>query len=664
MTETAAGAASNRLLQQIQRSDPPAFALLHRPDSDAGPEQVELLVGDVARVDCLADLPLPETAPLTTGGAARHDFLAVVPFAQIRERGFACRNDGEPILSMAVHDQARISVSDAVRSIADMPIALQDADFDIDDDTYADMVRTILADEIGQGAGSNFVIKRSFVATIPQFGVDKALAIFRRLLLSEVGAYWTFLVHTGTRTFVGATPERHASLEGGALVMNPISGTYRYPASGPRFPELLSFLSDRKEAEELYMVVDEELKMMARVCDAGGRVDGPYLKEMAQLAHTEYLLRGHSSHDVRDILRETMFAPTVTGSPLENACRVIARHEPTGRGYYSGVLALVGRDGDGPVLDSSILIRTADIDRSGRLQLGVGATLVRLSDAESEVAETRAKAAGMLAALGAREDGAADPPAGPRRRSREKSRRIANHPEVRSALRVRNAKLARYWLEEEGSRDRAVPQLSGRRVLVIDAEDTFTAMLRRQLRALGLVVLTRPYHDVRDVADFDLVVVGPGPGDPRDGGDAKIAALRDITRRLIADEVPFLAVCLGHQVLAAVLGLAIRRKRVPSQGEQREVDLFGRRQVVGFYNTFAAWCAKDRIELPGLPDPVEVSRDVRSGEVHALRGRRFASLQFHPESILTQDGPTILRELLTALIGRDLDATMDVRLSS
>jgi len=64
---------------------------------------------------------------------------------------------------------------------------------------------------------------------------------------------------------------------------------------------------------------------------AGGRVVGPFLKEMARLAHTEYLVEGHSTMDPRRILFETMFAPTVTGSPLESACRVISQHRSTQR---------------------------------------------------------------------------------------------------------------------------------------------------------------------------------------------------------------------------------------------------------------------------------------------------------------------------------------------
>ena len=149
------------------------------------------------------------------------------------------------------------------------------------------------------------------------------------------------------------------------------------------------------------MVVDEELKMMSAVCPDGGRIRGPFLKRMSRLTHTEYLLEGRSALDPREVLRRTMFAPTVTGSPMGNACAVIARHETTPRGYYAGVLARFTPRRGGVDLDAPILIRTAYVDGAGRVRVPVGATLVRHSDPAGEVAETRAKAAGMLTALGA-----------------------------------------------------------------------------------------------------------------------------------------------------------------------------------------------------------------------------------------------------------------------
>ena len=98
--------------------------------------------------------------------------------------------------------------------------------------TYAEIVGRIIDDEIGNGEGANLVIGRNYRATIADWGADKALTIFRRLLERERGAYWTFLVFTGDRYLVGASPERHVSVHGGEVRMNPISGTFRVGGVG------------------------------------------------------------------------------------------------------------------------------------------------------------------------------------------------------------------------------------------------------------------------------------------------------------------------------------------------------------------------------------------------------------------------------------------------
>ena len=121
------------------------------------------------------------------------------------------------------------------------------------------------------------------------------------------------------------------------------------------------------------MVVDEELKMMCDICNEGGQVLGPFLKPMTHLVHTEYLLAGRTNRDVREVLRDTMYAATVTGSPVENACRLIKEYESEGRGYYGAALALLGRDEAGePTVDSPIVIRTADVALDGRLKVTAG----------------------------------------------------------------------------------------------------------------------------------------------------------------------------------------------------------------------------------------------------------------------------------------------------
>lgn len=589
-----------------------------------------MLVGDLTTASSLADLPDDPTS-------AGEGVLALVPYRQITERGFECHDDGTPLLFLRVHRRATMSVSSALDCLPSDGVRLIDGGFDINDEDYAEIVRRVVREEIGSGQGSNFVIRRSYSATVADFSIRSALAMFRALLERESGTYWTFLVHTGDRVLVGASPERHVSMVDDTVLMNPISGTYRYPPAGPNLTDLLGFLADQKETDELYMVLDEELKMMTRVCDREIRVIGPRLKEMAKLAHTEYDIEGSTSLDPRDVLRETMFAPTVTGSPVENAVRVIRRYESGGRGYYSGVVAYLSRGADGQcLLDSAIMIRTADIDSAGMLDIGVGATLVRHSDPSAEVAETATKVAGLLGALHA--DRTVFP--------RPQASRFGTEPTVRAALARRNAKLARFWLDLPVADTERVPH---GRVLVVDAEDTFTAMLSHQLHSFGLDVTVLAYPEVAGVpGQHDLVVLGPGPGDPSADTDPKIATLAGLTRKLLDSRFPTLAVCLSHQILCRSLGLPIVRRDVPNQGTQRELDLFGRRATVGFYNTFVAVSATD--ELVGPYGKVEVSRDRATGEVYATRGLAFRSLQFHPESILSEHGVSVLVEQLRSLL--------------
>ncbi|NJP71091.1 anthranilate synthase family protein [Streptomyces sp. C1-2] len=606
-------------------TDDRPFALLRRRTPGRAHDTVEVLRGPVTARERLADLP--------------GEGLALVPFRQIRERGFDVRDDGTPLLVLVPEETHTLPLEAALAQLPRHEVRVTGGGFDVGDEEYAGIVERVLREEIGRGEGANFVIRRTYEGEIPGFGRADALALFRRLLVGERGAYWTFLVHTGERTLVGASPEVHVRMAGGTVVMNPISGTYRYPAGGPTPEHLLDFLADGKEIEELSMVVDEELKMMCTVGDRGGVVVGPRLREMAHLAHTEYELRGRSSLDVREVLKETMFAATVTGSPVQNACRVVERHEPTGRGYYAGALALLGRDSGGAqTLDSPILIRTADIAADGRLRVPVGATVVRGSDPAAEVAETHAKAAGVLAALGVRPGRPREETAGPR---------LAEDPRVRAALDGRRAALAPFWLRMREQ----VGESSGH-ALVVDGEDTFTAMLAHLLRSSGLAVTVRRYdeaglrEEVR--AHEGVVVLGPGPGDPGDPDDPKMRFLRGLTGEVLREHRQgVLGVCLGHELIAAEYGLPVVRKRVPYQGAQVAVDLFGRQETVGFYNSFVARCEEEaaaRLAERG----VEVSRSA-DGEVHALRGPGFAGVQFHPESVLTVRGAEVVRELLAGL---------------
>ncbi|MGN6780105.1 MAG: anthranilate synthase family protein [Marmoricola sp.] len=625
-------------LEELQQHE--AWAVVRLRDSDT----VTLVGGRRSVVDRLADIPLREGRP---AAGRRFDSLVAVPFRQVTERGFDAHDDGTPLVVVDLQTEREVPLGALLAALPQVEVEAESEGFETSDEEYAGIVGQIIRDEIGNGEGANLVIGRKYRARLRDWSAERALGVLRRLLENERGAYWTYCFWTGDRFLIGASPERHVSVHGGAagaeVRMNPISGTFRLrglaevPAE-QRKQRLLEFLADEKEIYELFMVVDEELKMMCDICHEGGQVLGPFLKPMTHLVHTEYLLAGRTHADVRDVLRDTMFAATVTGAPVENACRLIAAYEPEGRGYYAGALALIGRDADGaPTADSPIVIRTADVSAAGDLTVTAGATLVRDSDPAYEVAETHAKASGVLSAFGLVE---------PARGTAADLAALMSDEDVLLALAARNQRLARFWLTDQSGAT-AAPELTGRSVAVLHGEDDFVNMLRHVFAVLGMKTTVVRHEDYRSGAfeGYDAVVVGPGPGDPRDGTSPKIATFRRAVEDLLASGQPFLAVCLGHQVLCERLGLALAYKDIVFQGTQAGIDLDGRPETVGFYNTFVARVA----EGDPLPAGVRVERDT-PGAVHAVAGPRFRGVQFHPESILTENGVAILRRLLLQLL--------------
>ncbi len=615
-----------------------AWAVIRTRDADS----VTLVGGARSEAGSLLDVPLEQGSPPV---GRRYDRLLAVPFRQVAERGFEAHDDGTPLVVVDVDFEAEVPFADLVAALPQQQVALErPGGFETSDEEYAAVVRRIIDDEIGNGEGANLVVGRSYRAQLRDWGPEAALGVLRRLLERERGAYWTYCFFTGDRYLVGASPERHVSVHGGDVRMNPISGTFRLRGLpvAERKQRLLQFLADEKEIYELFMVVDEELKMMCDVCNEGGQVLGPFLKPMSHLVHTEYLLAGRTTRDVREVLRDTMYAATVTGAPVENACRLIRRYESEGRGYYGAALALLGRDASGaPTADSPIVIRTADVSTSGALRVTAGATLVRDSDPASEVAETWSKAGGILTAFGLLE--APETPDGG-------IEALTRDEDVLIALASRNQRLSKFWLTDQGGAA-PEPQLKGRSVAVLEGEDDFVNMLRHVFTVLGMnvAVLAHDEYAAGAFDAFDLVVVGPGPGDPRDGEQPKIAAFRQATDDLLAAGKPFLSVCLGHQVLCDRLGIPLAYKDIVFQGTQSRVSLGGvrgdaRDEVVGFYNTFVG--RPDGSLAPG----VRVSADPVSGDIHMVAGPHFRGVQFHAESILTENGFALLRDLVLDLL--------------
>jgi len=627
-----------------------AWAIIRRSTRAGDRDTVGLVGGRRHVVESILDIPLEEGVP-ADGHIA--DRLAAIPFRQVRERGFEAHDDGTPLVVVDVETEQEFSVAEVIEAIDDTGVEFADrGGFDIDDEDYGKLVGSIIEDEIGQGEGANLVIGRHYRATVAGWGRDKALTVFRRLLERERGAYWTYVFFTGDRYLIGASPERHVSIHGGDVRMNPISGTFRLPlisgsADGGTTEaslrgRLLDFLHDEKEIYELFMVVDEELKMMCDICNEGGQVLGPFLKPMSRLVHTEYLLAGRTSRDPREVLRDTMYAATVTGSPVENACRLITKYESEGRGYYGAALAILGRDAvGGPVVDSPIVIRTADVDLDGHLTVTAGATLVRDSDPAYEVAETHAKAGGILSAFGL------VPPA-PTPVPGADVAELVSDEDVLLALNARNRRLSRFWLTDQGGSP-PDPGLAGKSVVILDGEDDFVNMLRHLLGVLGMTSTVVRHEDIPADLDgwfdpWDLVIVGPGPGDPRDGDDPKMERLRAAVAGLLEQERPFLAVCLGHQALCHQLGIPLAYKDIVFQGTQSPVSIDGRTERVGFYNTFVGRVGDE------LPEGVSVEADPGSGDVHLVRGPHYRGIQFHAESILTEHGYDLVHDLVGDLL--------------
>lgn len=622
----------DQLLSHLTSGNTP-FCIIQKQDS----EDILVLTGDTARYRALGDIPRKTG---TTGGACRYDTISVIPFCQIRERGYTVHDAGEEILTIQVRSQHEVDSAQFIDSLPSERIRLeQQICYDTTEEEYGDLICRIVDREIGNGEGANFVVPRNGGGKIEDFSVSRALTIFKRLLENDYGTYWKFIFYDRSHFFIGSTPERHLLVQGGRVKMNPISGTFRKDRNWSRRKDfkkdLLSFLTDPKEINELFMVVDEELKMMAKMCDRGGSIVGPLLKEMSQLIHSEYLLSGESDKDVIELFTDSMFAATVVGSPVENACKVITRYSKESRRYYGSAMMLLGRDEQGDdFLDSPITIRTVEVDPAGKMQFSVGATLVKDSEPEEEVRETWAKGAAILSSI------VSDQVV---KREEPRLASLYNDDEIIETMVERNQNLSNFWFFRQGSQpvDAGGEQIS---ITMVHNEDDFIYMLRHMFSCMGVKTTIVRYNEYDiDRDNSDLTLLGPGPGNPNAHEQTKIAINRRIAGHILERKRKGLFICLGHQILCSVLGFTVERKKKPLQGSQVKIDLFGREEMVGFYNTFAP-------VAPSWPIEFDLSTMGENKELIAIRGEHFVGYQFHPESLLTKNGYTILHEAVMGLV--------------
>ena len=188
---------------------------------------------------------------------------------------------------------------------------------------------------------------------------------------------------------------------------------------------------------------------------------------------------------------------------------------------------------------------------------------------------------------------------------------------------------------------------SGARLLLIDNYDSFTYNLVQAFMVLGAEVLVHRNDQIsvdaaRSLAPTHLCI-SPGPGTPRDAGVSMemIAAF--------AGQVPVLGVCLGHQSLVEVFGGKVVRAARLMHGKTSPVHHDGRGILAGLPEPFQAGRYHSLIAQPdSLPDVLEVAARTDEGEIMAVRHRTLAveGVQFHPESVLTPQGPLLMDNFL------------------
>lgn len=185
-------------------------------------------------------------------------------------------------------------------------------------------------------------------------------------------------------------------------------------------------------------------------------------------------------------------------------------------------------------------------------------------------------------------------------------------------------------------------------ILVIDNYDSFTYNLVQYLGELGAEVVVRRNNEVTldeiDTMKPSKILISPGPGRPESAGVSV-----DVIKAL-GMSTPILGVCLGHQAIGIVYGAIVCRAHTPMHGKTSMVVHDGRGVFAGLTEPFQAGRYHSLVISPeGLPADLEVSaRTKEDGTIMAVRHTKYPvhGVQFHPESVLTNEGRTILRNFL------------------
>lgn len=181
------------------------------------------------------------------------------------------------------------------------------------------------------------------------------------------------------------------------------------------------------------------------------------------------------------------------------------------------------------------------------------------------------------------------------------------------------------------------------KTVIIDNYDSFTYNLAHVLRELGaeLTVLRNDKFHLQDLGQFDKIVLSPGPGIPSEAG-----LLLDVIKTY-AGQKPILGVCLGHQAIGETFGGRLTNLSEVFHGVATPCHITVRDYLFdGLPDTietgrYHSWVVADE----AFPDCLEVTSRSPEGQIMSLRHRQLdvRGIQYHPESVLTPEGKTILR---------------------
>lgn len=185
-------------------------------------------------------------------------------------------------------------------------------------------------------------------------------------------------------------------------------------------------------------------------------------------------------------------------------------------------------------------------------------------------------------------------------------------------------------------------------ILLLDNYDSFTYNLYQYLCELGADVLVKRNDEISisDIATLapERIVISPGPCTPNEAG-ISIALIRDFGGR-----IPILGVCLGHQAIGAAYGGSIVRAPAVMHGKLSHIHHRNQGIFTHMPNPFQATRYHSLIVCRDtLPDCLEITAWTEDGLIMGLRHRQYTieGVQFHPESILTESGKTLLHHFLT-----------------